>query len=226
MRIDQRDDASRKAGRGLTGAGTDLQKLLPQHRDFAAEIARAFRARQPASMPEDPALVPKILAAFDDLSASPRRRVPKAVRAAPARVPPAPVPPVLVPAVPLSETIGLGFLICLEDGRVCRDLARHLDRAHGLSPDQYRRRWGLPAVYPMVPPASHQERQAWRRRLVPPSEGGGTTVLRLQEETRRVEAGRARRRHRRGAPAGLRHDGIKPVPGRRSQGPRPDGFRR
>jgi len=223
MRIDQRDDASRKAGRGLTGAGTDLQKLLPQHRDFAAEIARAFRARQPASMPEDPALVPKILAAFDDLSASPRRRVPKAVRAAPARVPPAPV---LVPAVPLSETIGLGFLICLEDGRVCRDLARHLDRAHGLSPDQYRRRWGLPAVYPMVPPASHQERQAWRRRLVPPSEGGGTTVLRLQEETRRVEAGRARRRHRRGAPAGLRHDGIKPVPGRRSEGPRPDGFRR
>ena len=223
MRIDQRDDASRKAGRGLTGAGTDLQKLLPQHRDFAAEIARAFRARQPASMPEDPALVPKILAAFDDLSASPRRRVPKAVRAAPARVPPAPV---LVPAVPLSETIGLGFLICLEDGRACRDLARHLDRAHGLSPDQYRRRWGLPAVYPMVPPASHQERQAWRRRLVPPSEGGGTTVLRLQEETRRVEAGRARRRHRRGAPAGLRHDGIKPVPGRRSEGPRPDGFRR
>lgn len=224
MRIDQRDDASRKAGRGLTGAEIDLQKLSPHHRDFAAEIARAFRARQPASMLDDPALVPKILAAFDDLSASPRRRAPKVVRAAPARVPPA--PPVLVPAVPLPETIGLGFLICLEDGRVCRDLARHLDRAHGLSPDQYRRRWGLPAVYPMVPPASHQERQAWRRRLVPPSEGGGTTVLRLQEETRRVEAGRARRRHRRGAPAGLRHDGIKPVPDRRSEGPRPDGFRR
>ena len=219
MRIDQLDEAGRKGRRDSAGAEIDLRRLLPQHRDFAAEIARAFRSRQPASMPEDPALVRKILAAFDDLSAPPRRRAPKAVRAAaPARVPP----------VPLPETIGLGFLICLEDGRVCRDLGRHLDLAHGLSPDQYRRRWGLPAAYPMLPPASHQERQAWRRRLAPPSEGGGPTVLRLQEETRRIEAGRARRRHRRGAPAGLRHDWGKPgnVPGRRSEGPRPDGFRR
>lgn len=219
MRMDQLDDAGRKAGRDLAGAETDLRRLLPHHRDFAAEIARAFRSRQPAAMPEDPALVRKILAAFDDLSAPPRRparRRAAAPAAAPARVPP----------VPLPETIGLGFLICLEDGRVCRDLGRHLDLAHGLSPDQYRRRWGLPEAYPMLPPASHQERQAWRRRLAPPSEGGGPTVLRLQEETRRVEAGRARRRHRRGAPAGLRHDRVKPVPGRRSEGPPPDGFRR
>lgn len=217
MRNDQLDEAGRKPGREQAGAEIDLRRSLPQHRDFAAEIARAFRSRQAAAMPEDPALVRKILAAFDDLSAPPRRRVPKVVRAAePARVPP----------VPLPETIGLGFLICLEDGRACRDLGRHLDRAHGLSPDQYRRRWGLPEAYPMLPPASHQERQAWRRRLVPPAEGGGPTVLRLQEESRRVEAGRARRRHRRGAPAGLRLDEAKPVPGRRSGGPRPDGFRR
>ncbi len=215
MRMDQLDEAGRKAGRDLAGAEIDLRRSLPQHRDFAAEIARAFRSRQPAAIPEDPVLVRKILAAFDDLSAPPRRPARRRVAA------PAPVPP-----VPLPETIGLGFLICLEDGQVCRDLGRHLDLAHGLSPDQYRRRWGLPEAYPMLPPASHQERQAWRRRLAPPSEGGGPTVLRLQEETRRVEAGRARRQHRRGAPAGLRHDRIKPVPGRRSEGPPPDGFRR
>ncbi|MGO1079615.1 MucR family transcriptional regulator [Inquilinus sp. CA228] len=220
MRIDQLDEAGRKAGRNLAGAEIELRRPLPQHRDFAAEIARAFRSCQPTSMPEDPALVRKILAAFDDLSASPRRPARRRA-AAPAAAAPARVPP-----VPLPETIGLGFLICLEDGQVCRDLGRHLDLAHRLSPDQYRRRWGLPEAYPMLPPASHQERQAWRRRLAPPSEGGGPTVLRLLEETRRVEAGRTRRRHRSGAPAGLRHDRVKPVPGRRSEGPRPDGFRR
>ncbi|MGF6228352.1 putative transcriptional regulator [Inquilinus ginsengisoli] len=220
MRMDQLDEAGRKASRDLAGAEIDLRRLPPQHRDFAAEIARAFRSRQPAAMAEDPALVRKILAAFDDLSAPPRRPARRRA-AAPAAAAPARVPP-----VPLPETIGLGFLICLEDGRICRDLGRHLDLAHGLSPDQYRRRWGLPEAYPMLPPASHQERQAWRRRLAPPSEGGGPTVLRLQEETRRVEAGRAHRRHRREAAVGLGHDRVKPVPGRRSEGPRPDGFRR
>lgn len=218
MRIDQLDDASRKVSRDPTGADVDQRRPLPQHRDFAAEIARAFRARQPAAMPEDPALVRKILAAFDDLSPPPPRRAARMRAVAPRRMPP----------VSLPETIGLGFLVCLEDGRSCRDLGRHLDLAHGLSPDQYRRRWGLPEAYPMVPPASHQERLAWRRRLAPPSEGGGPTVLRLQEESRRVEAGRARRQHRRGAPAGLRHDWVRPVnvPDRRSEGPSTDGFRR
>lgn len=217
MRVDQLDEASRNR----IGADIDLRRPPSHHRDFAAEIARAFRARQPVSAAEDPSLIRKILAAFDDLSDPPRARPRprKAVRAAePARVPP----------MPLPATIGLGFLICLEDGVSCRDLGRHLGTAHGLSPEQYRRRWGLPAAYPMLPPPSHEERMAWRRRLEPRSDGAehDPAPLRLQEESRRIGAGRARRQHRRGAPAGLRHDEVKPVPGRRSEGPRPDGFRR
>ncbi len=219
MRVDQLDEASRTQ----IGADNDL-RLLSHHRDFAAEIARAFRSRQAAAVPEDPSLIRKILAAFDELSAplpSARRRPRKVARAA--------VPPP-VPAVPLHETIGLGFLTCLEDGVNCRDLGRHLGAAHGLSPDQYRRRWGLPAAYPMVPPPSHEERVAWRRRLAPRPHGAepDPSPLRLQEESRRIGAGRSRRQHRRGAPAGLRHDWGKTgaVPDRRSEGPRPDGFRR
>lgn len=220
MRIDQLDEASRKQ----IGMDMDLRRSLSHHRNFAAEIARAFRSRQPAAAPEDPLLIRKILAAFDDLSEPPRPPRPRARKAARA------AEPQRVPPVPLPETIGLGFLICLEDGRVCRDLGRHLDTAHGLSPDQYRQRWGLPAAYPMVPPPSHEERQAWRRRLAPRPDGAerDPVPLRLQEESRRIGAGRARRQHRRGAPAGLRHDWAKPgmAPGRRSEGPRPDGFRR
>ncbi|WP_343716718.1 MucR family transcriptional regulator [Inquilinus sp.] len=219
MRVDQLDEA----GRTRVGAESEIRRLPPHHRDFAAEIARAFRSRQSASVPEDPSLIHRILAAFDDLSVAPpaqaRSRAQKPARAAV----PAPVPP-----VPLPETIGLGFLICLEDGVSCRDLGRHLAAAHRLSPDQYRRRWGLPAAYPMLPPPSHEERMAWRRRLAPRADGAEPAPLRLQEESRRIGAGRSRRRHRRGAPAGLRHDWGKPgnVLGRRSEGPSTDGFRR
>ncbi len=217
MRVDQLDEASRKASRGQTGSDVELRQFMSRHRDFAAEIARAFRSRQPASAPDDPLLIGRILATFGDLSAPSRRPAGrKRPVAAPVRVPP----------VPLAETIGLGFLVCLEDGRICRDLGRHLAEAHGLSPAEYRRRWGLPEAYPMMPPASHQERMVWRRRLAPQPDGPIT--LRLQEESRRSGAGRSRHRHRRGAPAGLRLDGTKAgaIPDRRSEGPRTDGFRR
>ncbi|WP_081992163.1 MucR family transcriptional regulator, partial [Inquilinus limosus] len=158
MRVDQLDEAGRKR----TAAEIDLRCLLAHHRDFAAEIARAFRSRQPGSGPDDPSLIRKILAAFDDLSVPPPARVRPRVQK-----PPRAIVPVRVAPVPLADTIGLGFLICLEDGVSCRDLGRHLDTVHGLTPDQYRRRWGLPAAYPMLPPPSHEERVAWRRRLAP-----------------------------------------------------------
>jgi predicted transcriptional regulator len=43
-------------------------------------------------------------------------------------------------------------LICLEDGKHVTMLKRHLNSAHGLTPDLYRTKWGLPATYPMVAP--------------------------------------------------------------------------
>jgi predicted transcriptional regulator len=41
------------------------------------------------------------------------------------------------------------YLVSLEDGKKYKSLKRSLARA-GLTPDQYRAKWGLPAVYPMV----------------------------------------------------------------------------
>lgn len=40
-------------------------------------------------------------------------------------------------------------LVSLEDGKKYKSLKRHLSLA-GLTPDQYRAKWGLPAAYPMV----------------------------------------------------------------------------
>jgi predicted transcriptional regulator len=56
------------------------------------------------------------------------------------------------PAVPIKKSVHLDFIICLEDGRQFKTLKRHLRSAYGMTPDQYREKWGLPADYSMVAP--------------------------------------------------------------------------
>ncbi len=63
------------------------------------------------------------------------------------------------PAVPINRSITPDFLICLEDGKKLKMLKRHLKTAYGMSPEEYRERWGLPADYPMVAP-SYAERRS------------------------------------------------------------------
>jgi predicted transcriptional regulator len=66
---------------------------------------------------------------------------------------PAPVAePVKEPAVPIKKSITPEFLICLEDGRRFKSLKRHLRAKFGMSPEDYRAKWGLPKDYPMVAP--------------------------------------------------------------------------
>jgi predicted transcriptional regulator len=45
-----------------------------------------------------------------------------------------------------------GQPICLEDGKKLKMLKRHLRVSFGMTPDQYRAKWKLPADYPMVAP--------------------------------------------------------------------------
>jgi predicted transcriptional regulator len=56
------------------------------------------------------------------------------------------------PAVPIDQSLARDHIVCLEDGMKFRSLKRHLAAAHGLTPAQYRERWGLPRAYPMVAP--------------------------------------------------------------------------
>ncbi len=56
------------------------------------------------------------------------------------------------PAVNPKKSIHPDFIICLEDGLKFKSLKRHLMTDHGLTPDAYRAKWGLPADYPMVAP--------------------------------------------------------------------------
>jgi len=69
------------------------------------------------------------------------------------------VQPLRDPAVPIEESVTDDYLICLEDGRRLKALKRYLQRCYGLSPEQYRKRWGLPADYPMAAPAYSRRRR-------------------------------------------------------------------
>ena len=56
------------------------------------------------------------------------------------------------PAVPVRKSVFPDFIVCLEDGRRLKTLKRHLMVSYGMTPAQYRAKWGLPYDYPMVAP--------------------------------------------------------------------------
>ena len=59
----------------------------------------------------------------------------------------------LRPAVPIKKAVSHDAVICLECGEKGKMLKRHLHSAHGLTPGEYRTKWGLPSDFPMVAPA-------------------------------------------------------------------------
>jgi len=56
------------------------------------------------------------------------------------------------PAVPVTESVFDDYLVCLEDGKKFKSLRRHLRSQYGMTPEEYREKWGLEPDYPMVAP--------------------------------------------------------------------------
>jgi predicted transcriptional regulator len=69
------------------------------------------------------------------------------------------------PAVPVRSSIKPDYIVCLEDGKKLKMLKRHLMTAYGMTPDQYRAKWGLPADYPMVAPNYAEARRALAKEI-------------------------------------------------------------
>jgi predicted transcriptional regulator len=66
---------------------------------------------------------------------------------------------VLEPAVPIRNSVKRDYIVCLDDGKKLKMLKRHLMTHYGMTPDDYRAKWGLPADYPMVAPAYAEQRR-------------------------------------------------------------------
>ncbi len=63
------------------------------------------------------------------------------------------VPRLLDLTVTIARSIHREYVVCLENGKKFELLRRHLSMSHGMSGEDYRRRWGLSQHYPVVAPA-------------------------------------------------------------------------
>lgn len=62
------------------------------------------------------------------------------------------------PAESIRRSLQDDHLVCLEDGKKFKSLKRHIKSSHGMTPEQYREKWGLKPDYPMTAPAYSERR--------------------------------------------------------------------
>jgi predicted transcriptional regulator len=103
---------------------------------LAADVVSAFVGNNSVPVAELPGLISSVHAALVKIAGN-------TVTAA------ALEPEVLTPAVSVSKSLTPDHIICLDDGKRFKSLKRHLATL-GMTPDQYRAKWSLPADYPMV----------------------------------------------------------------------------
>ncbi|PTM98621.1 MucR family transcriptional regulator [Mycoplana dimorpha] len=114
--------------------------------ELTADIVAAYVSNHVVPVSELPALISDVHAALNNTSQ------PQDVVEAPVQTE-KPKPP-----VPIRKSIQHDYLICLEDGQKFKSLKRHLMTHYGMTPEQYREKWDLPADYPMVAPSYAEAR--------------------------------------------------------------------
>ncbi|NUB11904.1 transcriptional regulator [Azospirillum brasilense] len=112
----------------MTDEAPDLTALT-------ATISAAYFENNNVSLQDVPSVINAVYAAFTALG---QAQQPAAER--------------LIPAVPIRKSVTPDYIVCLEDGKQLKMLKRHLQSTYGLTPEEYRAKWGLPPEYPMVAP--------------------------------------------------------------------------
>lgn len=109
---------------------------------FTSAIVSSFVSSNPIMANDLPGVISNVHATLVGLSGG---------QAVPAETP--------EPAVPIRLSVKKEYIVCLEDGKKLKMLKRHLMTHYGMTPDDYRAKWGLPADYPMVAPAYAETRR-------------------------------------------------------------------
>ena len=117
--------------------------------ELTSEVIAAYVAKNHLQPSDLPALIASVHASFVSLGQAPEPEV----SAEPLR-----------PAVPIRKSITDDYLISLEDGRKLKSMKRYL-AGLGMTPDEYRAKWGLPRDYPMVAPAYAAKRSELAKSL-------------------------------------------------------------
>lgn len=116
---------------------------------LTAEIVSAHVSNNPVSLVDLPNLIQEVYRTLSNVGAP-------AIKTEPERP---------QPAVPVKKSITPEYLICLEDGKKLKMLKRHLQTAYGMTPEQYRERWGLGPEYPMVAPNYAKHRSSLAKKI-------------------------------------------------------------
>ena len=109
---------------------------------LTADIVAAHVSNNSVAVNDLPQLIQNVHSALTGISGS---------RAAPEARP--------EPKVSIRASIKPDYIVCLEDGKKQKMLKRHLMTNHGMTPDEYRQKWGLAADYPMVAPNYAEQRR-------------------------------------------------------------------
>ena len=108
--------------------------------ELTAEVVSAYVSNNPVSAADLPGLIDSIHKALNGLDETKKAE------------------PQAEPAVKPSRSVKQDHIVCLECGKKFKSLKRHIGADHGLTPEDYRAKWGLAADYPMVAPDYAEKR--------------------------------------------------------------------
>lgn len=124
---------------------SDLQEITT----LTAEIVGAYVGHHTVPAADLPDLIAMVGKGLSDLSqtlAEPEEELP-------------------TPAVSIKRSVQDDHITCLICGKPQKMMKRHLDTRHELTPDDYRRMFGLKDDYPMVAPAYAATRSALAKKI-------------------------------------------------------------
>ena len=128
-----------------------MTELLPKPTnhliELTADVVTAYVSNNPVPVAELPGLIAQIHSSISRLA-----------------IPPSAQQETLTPRLPIKKTVTADYIVSLEDGKKYQTLKRHLG-IMGLTPDEYRAKWSLPADYPMVAPGYSERRSALAKKL-------------------------------------------------------------
>ncbi len=127
----------------------DEQNNRQQLLSLTSEIVASFASNHTVAKDELPVLISSVFEAL--------RSTDKAEEVKPAEAP--------TPAVPIKKSVMPDYIVCLEDGKKLKMLKRHLLTRYNLTPEEYRRRWGLAHDYPMVAPNYAEQRSTLAKQI-------------------------------------------------------------
>ena len=114
---------------------------------LTSDIVAAHVSNNSVGVDDVPALIQNVYGALAGLGAAPQTEVKPE------------------PAVSVRASVKNDHIVCLEDGKKMKMLKRHLMTDHGMTPDEYRARWGLPSDYPMVAPDYAEKRRDLAKKI-------------------------------------------------------------